>query len=428
MFDSAIGPATGRRTRSFASALYAALVCSVIYPISADGAEFSMVDVVSSEAQAGPEFALDTSSGDLPLARASAVLSRVKPDRTVRGAREVKLYKELAGSVVLIVTKDGLGSGSLIDDKGTILTNYHVVQGFREVGVIFKPIDATNSGNTAAKPDVRPGKVVKVDQVADLALVRVATYPADRPPILLGERGDVTIGDDVHAIGHPKGETWTYTKGLVSQIRDGYAWGDSTKRDATMNRANVIQTQTPISPGNSGGPLLSNDGKLVGVNSFIYGATAAQNLNFAVSVEEVHRFVSMKGDRISRPQTEPSKSPGPERAPCQIKVLFKGLDKDGSAELTSLDTNCDGKMDAQSRRPVDRTKAALFLLDRNFDGKVDEIWFDTQRNGKWVYSIIDTDFDGVFDLRCDLKEGTLERTRCEKYVAEAPKTRPTSAK
>jgi S1-C subfamily serine protease len=81
------------------------------------------------------------------------------------------------------------------------------------------------------------------------------------------------VGTKPGGIGHPNGENWTYTKGIVSSVRPDYEW--------LTHRATVIQTQTPINPGNSGGPLLSDDGKIVGVNSF--GDKGAEGLNFAIA-------------------------------------------------------------------------------------------------------------------------------------------------
>ena len=87
------------------------------------------------------------------------------------------------------------------------------------------------------------------------------------------------VGADVHAIGHPFGEDWTYTRGYVSQLRDQYGW----KSDLGKHHvADVIQTQTPINPGNSGGPLFSEIGEVVGVTTFGRpGPTVIWNTSFA---------------------------------------------------------------------------------------------------------------------------------------------------
>ena len=92
------------------------------------------------------------------------------------------------------------------------------------------------------------------------------------------------VGSDVHAIGHPGSLSWTYTKGYVSQIRKNYKWN----YEKTLHEASIIQTQTPISPGNSGGPLISSEGELLGVNSF---KAQGENLNFAVTSLEVINFL-----------------------------------------------------------------------------------------------------------------------------------------
>ena len=104
--------------------------------------------------------------------------------------------------------------------------------------------------------------------------------------IPLGYNADVSIGDDVYAIGHPVGYPWSFTKGIVSQIREDFEW---TYKDESKHKATLIQTQTPISPGNSGGPLFSEKAKLVGVNSL--GDAEGQNLNFAVIVKHVKEFI-----------------------------------------------------------------------------------------------------------------------------------------
>ena len=93
------------------------------------------------------------------------------------------------------------------------------------------------------------------------------------------------VGSDVHAIGQPGSLSWTYTKGYVSQIRNNYKWN----YEKTQHEASIIQTQTPISPGNSGGPLISSDGELLGVNSF---KAQGENLNFAVTSLEVINFLN----------------------------------------------------------------------------------------------------------------------------------------
>ena len=94
------------------------------------------------------------------------------------------------------------------------------------------------------------------------------------------------VGDSVHAIGHPHGEIWSYSKGYISAHREDYSWdvGDQNYR------GDVYQMQTPINPGNSGGPLLNDYGNVVGINTFIN--TRGQGITYAVTVKEIIKFLT----------------------------------------------------------------------------------------------------------------------------------------
>ena len=190
-----------------------------------------------------------------------------------------KIYEVVAPAVVLVVVRTGndqyaTGSGSVIHRDGYIITSAHVVGRERQVVVIFKPV---LEGAKPSEADTRTAEVVRLNEVTDLALLKVKSLPARIKPVPLGTLASVKVGADVHAIGHPQGESWTYTKGVVSQLRRDYEahFGDRTIR------ATVIQTQTPINPGNSGGPLLDDNGNLIGVNAFVN--REAQGLNYELA-------------------------------------------------------------------------------------------------------------------------------------------------
>lgn len=204
---------------------------------------------------------------DLPAAgvRFGQALSRLKPEgqATTRGAAETRVYQKASPAVVLIVSENALGSGALISADGKIVTNLHVVDDAEVVGVIFKP---AVEGAAVGKGDVRRAKVIRRDELTDLALIQVEEVPAGVTPLAIGNSTTLQVGADVHAIGHPTGEAWTYTRGIVSQIRRDYEW---STEDKIPGKATVIQTQTPINPGNSGGPLIDDGLRLIGINSFI---------------------------------------------------------------------------------------------------------------------------------------------------------------
>lgn len=339
-------------------------------------------------------------------------LNKVGPDRAIRGAKEAQIYRLHSRSVVLIITRDGLGTGTLVNGSGDILTNWHVVQGYKEVGVVFKP---AIEGTSITKADLVRAKVAKFDEVADLALIHVERVPAGVEPITLGNMSDLLVGADVHAIGHPTGEAWTYTKGVVSQMRRAYEWSSPETRKS--HHANVIQTQTPINPGNSGGPLLTDDGKLVGVNSF---KSKGEGLNFAIAVDEVRRFIQSSGNRLaeninSDDRRSQAVDGDKNKGACKVKELYRGTNKADTMEIIGLDTDCDGKAEVEIRKPFDIRKPIMIVVDANKDGKPDAIIFDTNRDGKWDYSVRDTNFDGKWDLECEHEDGGIEPTRCVPY-------------
>jgi S1-C subfamily serine protease len=206
------------------------------------------------------------------------------------------------------------------------LTNWHVVEDYKQVGVIFKP---SSPGAKPSRADVIAADVIKVDQVRDLALLRPLTSPTNAPrPIELADEKDIAIGADVHAIGHPTGEAWSYTTGIISQIRNDYTW---QYKSNIKHRADVIQTQTPINPGNSGGPLLSDDGKLMGVNSF---TAEGEALNFAVAITDVRRFIAATKSVISPNDTASSRSKAKECT--DPKVVYEGRNKADDAFIKSV--------------------------------------------------------------------------------------------
>ncbi len=230
-----------------------------------------------------------------PLPARPVTLSKAADNRwlapsVTRSLKHIALFRAASPSVVLIVTDDSLGSGALIDASGLILTNSHVVGDATEIVVVFKP---AREGAEPAMADMRIGEVVKTDLTSDLALIKVPTVPVGHGVLRLGDAAAVAIGSDVHAIGHPSGAAWTYTTGIVSQLRPNYEWTMEGK--SFTHRADVVQTQTPISPGSSGGPLVNDAGVLVGVNTFVN--TVAQNQNFAVGLKDIKAFIGRTGNR-----------------------------------------------------------------------------------------------------------------------------------
>src|SRR5689334_2036242 len=143
------------------------------------------------------------------------------------------------------------GSGFVIDTKGNILTNAHVVEGASQIAVRF------GDGNLI------PATLVGQDPSTDLAMIRVNPKSAKLHPLPLGDSSKVQVGDPAIAIGNPFGFDRTVTTGIISALQRQI----EAPNHFTIN--NVIQTDAAINPGNSGGPLLNAQGQVIGINSQI---------------------------------------------------------------------------------------------------------------------------------------------------------------
>jgi S1-C subfamily serine protease len=349
---------------------------------------------------------LDQLPSDIPTNQLSKLVQTpaLESVGTARSAKDVQLYRTISPSVVYVANKEGFGSGSLLDASGNILTNWHVVNGYAYIAVIFKP---AVEGKEPTRDETKLGRVVKYDEVADLALVQASDVPTGRVPVRLGDSSEIAVGADVHAIGHPEGQSWTYTTGVISQYRQGFGWEE--KGDAIKHQADIIQTQTPINPGNSGGPLLADSGHLIGINTF--KARGGEGLNFAVSVDEVKKFLARPASRLAQEHHNPQ-----SKVECKPKELSTFRNKENNATVVSYDMFCTGKDSAEYVTPDAQDQAIFLRLDRNGDGIADAIIFDLKRRGKWDLSFWDENFEGHWTLVGYHDDGSLKPSRFESYA------------
>jgi S1-C subfamily serine protease len=325
-----------------------------------------------------------------PIWAGAALLTQFKDILPhTRGPRDVSLFRDAAPSVVLIRTKDGIGSGSLLKDN-IILTSLHVVGNERQVTVVFKPSDP---GGGLTADEVARADVIKIDRQRDLALLRPKSLPSRSIRQLgIAPQDTIEVGADVFAIGHPKEQAWTYTKGIVSAFRPNYAWLE--------HRATVIQTQTPINLGNSGGPLLSEDGNIVGVNSFI--TQEAEGLNFAVAAKEVRFFLANpKSDSLA------------EETCNEPKTIFEGRNSKNTGFLRSISVHCDDKVDLIIFAADNKSEPIVAYLDLKRLGKTEGIVFDQGRTGRWNLSYWDFKLDDTFPVKGMHPDGKLLPSKFE---------------
>jgi len=164
----------------------------------------------------------------------------------------------------------GMGSGSIIDAKGYILTNHHVVGEADEILVVLYNGDESKA------------KLVGTDPESDIAVIKIEGN--NLPVLPMGDSDKILVGEDVIAVGNPFGLIQTVTYGIVS------AKGRS---NVGINEyENFIQTDAAINPGNSGGPLVSLRGEIVGVNSAIFSQSGGyQGIGFAVPINMVRKIM-----------------------------------------------------------------------------------------------------------------------------------------
>lgn len=321
----------------------------------------------------------------------ATALKRVEETRALARQRDgAKLYRDVAPGVVLVVAEDGLGSGAIVTPQGGVLTNWHVVDGHDTVGVAFLP----PLGQTVRPADIYEARVVKVDMVADLALIQINNPPDAMTVLRIGDMDDIQIGAEVHAIGHPYGEFWTYTRGVVSQVRPDYEWQGAP--GGIKHKALVLQTQTPLNPGNSGGPLFSANEKIVGLNSFL---KPGQGLGFAIAAVEINRFLAMKESRLVAPappsdaaaqRTPASRTPGD--GGCEPRAMGKRT-IEGKA-VVAYDTNCNGVPDTYYVDDPGPPPSKYVLVDSDEDGKINrKIVFNVQ--GKYTLHVFYGGQDGT---------------------------------
>jgi S1-C subfamily serine protease len=201
----------------------------------------------------------------------------------------ISIFNNAAPSVVYLFTENavsgffgkqevrqGAGSGFLWDNRGHVVTNFHVLKGAQRIQVRLDSGEAIDASFVGGSPD------------HDLAVVRLRSIPDNIKPIPIGSSINLQVGQAVFAIGNPFGLTRTLTTGIISAL---------DRRLPTAGGREVmgaIQTDAAINPGNSGGPLIDSAGLLIGVNTaIISGSGSSAGIGFAVPVDVVNKIVPL---------------------------------------------------------------------------------------------------------------------------------------
>lgn len=211
-------------------------------------------------------------TGVVALVASLAMLGLAAAPLEAATLREV--FQQVSPAVVVIRVPGEVGSGTLIDATGLVLTAAHVVEVAQTITVEFK------DGVTVA------AHVRYSEPAADVALLQLATVPPTAVPAPLGDSDAVEIGDEVLVIGAPLGVSYTLTRGIISGRRH------ARQLYGGFERGELFQTDAAINPGNSGGPLLSMSGEVIGVVSHILTESGgSEGLGFAVTANTAKRLL-----------------------------------------------------------------------------------------------------------------------------------------
>jgi S1-C subfamily serine protease len=236
----------------------------------------------------------------LPLGGSTIPVSISQRDAalTEDEAINVRIYRQVSPAVANILTKateydffmdpvpvEGAGSGFVIDPRGYILTNFHVVEGAQSIEVVL--------GDQSRYP----AKFVGADQRNDVALVKIEPKGKNLVALSLGDSGAIQVGQKVLAIGNPFGFQSTLTTGVVSAL------GRTVQTSQTTFIDEAIQTDAAINRGNSGGPLINSHGQVIGINSAIYTPTGTTaGIGFAIPINTAKNIANdlMTDGRVHR--------------------------------------------------------------------------------------------------------------------------------
>jgi serine protease Do len=187
--------------------------------------------------------------------------------------------------------RESLGSGFIVDPKGYIITNNHVIE---KADKIYVKLSSDPDGTSDMG---RPARVIGFDKATDLAVIKIETS-TPLPTVKLGNSDTAQVGDWVEAIGSPFALAQTVTAGIIS------AKNRTIEPGASGQFQHFIQTDAAINPGNSGGPLLNMNGEVIGVNTAIYTQSGGyQGLGFAMpsnTVVEIYNDLISPNHKVTR--------------------------------------------------------------------------------------------------------------------------------
>ena len=326
--------------------------------------------------------------------------NRNRKKKIYKGAAE-DIYEDFANSVVFIGTRikekrrvDGIGSGFVVNHNGLkIITNWHVIENAEKIDIWLKPKKMVDENYLINSVPSYSAQLIKVNKKKDLAMLEVSGLPLNITPVKYGKFNKVRPGQIAFAIGHPKGLLWSFTQGMISQVRPDYIW----RYRGSSHKANVIQNQASINPGNSGGPLFNKNKQLIGVNTF---TSEGESLNFAIAVDDVVDFLNEKPKPKKSDKSNNKWIKKKKKGPTWIKKKEKSSSGENSKSLSvkEVDLNDNGIIDHWLYDENNNGIYEKCYGDPDEDGLLDYVAYDENEDRNPEIILYDKDNDGNPDL------------------------------
>ncbi len=301
-----------------------------------------------------------------------------EPYQTGPGA---KAFGKAADSIVYIITDDGTGTGLIVDKKGLILTDLHIVKNAKTIAAVFRPKSVADLGKNL----IIAANVVKIDSGNDLALLQLPHPPGNIKPVTFGNASKVRVGDQVFSIGLPTSHGLIYGDAVVTELHSTIAWSEEYIEHIGHPQisAQPLTIRAEGFLGSSGGPLLNAYGAVIGVKAFSDPTTSQI---YAVPADVIALFLA------ALPEDEPENSGD---ITSWAQTTLTAWRKNGI--LKQFDTSGDGVIDRIGIDSNQNKYVDAWIVDEDQNGIPDYLARDINKNGRYEKRAYDKDGNGTYE-------------------------------